>query len=66
MGKVIGKPYRGEPDLRFDEGTKGKVISPMLQLSPSERIFSKENGSHEAELEYLCTTNSLIAYYWCR
>jgi hypothetical protein len=23
MGKVIGKPYRGEPDVGFDEGTKG-------------------------------------------
>jgi hypothetical protein len=24
MGKVVGEPYRGKPDLRFDEGTKGK------------------------------------------
>jgi len=24
MGKVVGEPYRGEPDVRFDEGTKGK------------------------------------------
>jgi len=23
-GKVVGKPYRGKPDVRFDEGTKGK------------------------------------------
>ena len=22
-GKVVGEPYRGKPDLRFDEGTKG-------------------------------------------
>ena len=26
MGKVIGKPYRGKPDLRFDEGTKGNEV----------------------------------------
>jgi len=23
MGKVVGEPYRGKPDIRFDEGTKG-------------------------------------------
>jgi hypothetical protein len=22
-GKVVGKPYRGKPDVRFDEGAKG-------------------------------------------
>jgi hypothetical protein len=26
MGKVVGEPYRGEPDVRFDEGAKGKKI----------------------------------------
>lgn len=25
MVNVIGKPYRGEPDVRFDEGAKGKI-----------------------------------------
>ena len=24
MGKVVGEPYRGKPDVRFDEGAKGK------------------------------------------
>jgi hypothetical protein len=24
MGKVVGEPYRGKPDVRFDEGTKGR------------------------------------------
>ncbi len=24
MGKVVGEPYRGKPDVRFDEGTEGK------------------------------------------
>jgi hypothetical protein len=24
MGKVAGEPYRGKPDVRFDEGTKGR------------------------------------------
>ena len=24
MGKVIGEPYRGKPDVRFEEGTKGR------------------------------------------
>jgi hypothetical protein len=23
-GKVVGEPYRGKPDVRFDEGTEGK------------------------------------------
>ncbi len=23
MEKVVGKPYRGEPDVRFDEGAGG-------------------------------------------
>jgi hypothetical protein len=26
MGKVIGEPYRGKPDVRFDEGTKGRKV----------------------------------------
>ena len=26
MGKVIVKTYRGEPDVRFDEGTKGNDV----------------------------------------
>lgn len=26
MGKVIGKPYRGEPDVRFDEGAEGNDL----------------------------------------
>jgi len=25
MEKVVGKPYRGKPDVRFDEGTGGIV-----------------------------------------
>jgi len=24
MEKVVGEPYRGKPDVRFDEGAKGK------------------------------------------
>jgi hypothetical protein len=24
MGKVVGEPYRGKPDVRFDEGTNGR------------------------------------------
>ena len=24
MMNAVGKPYRGKPDVRFDEGTKGK------------------------------------------
>ena len=26
MGKVDGEPYRGKPDVRFDEGTKGRNV----------------------------------------
>jgi hypothetical protein len=26
MGKVVGEPYRGKPDVRFDEGTKGRMV----------------------------------------
>jgi hypothetical protein len=26
MGKVVGEPYRGEPDVRFDEGAAGKWL----------------------------------------
>ena len=25
-GKVVGKPYRGKLDVRFDEGTGGNVL----------------------------------------
>jgi hypothetical protein len=25
-GKVVGKPYRGKPDVRFDEGAGGIVL----------------------------------------
>jgi hypothetical protein len=29
MGKVVGKPYRGKPDVRFGEGTtKKRKIKP--------------------------------------
>ena len=24
MEKVVGEPYRGKPDVRFDEGAEGK------------------------------------------
>jgi hypothetical protein len=24
MGKVVGEPYRGKPDVWFDEGAEGK------------------------------------------
>jgi hypothetical protein len=27
MGKVVGEPYRGKPDVRFDEGAKGQRIA---------------------------------------
>jgi hypothetical protein len=26
MGKVVGEPYRGKPDVRFDEGAKGRKV----------------------------------------
>jgi len=26
MGKVVGEPYRGKPDVRFDEGAEGKWL----------------------------------------
>jgi hypothetical protein len=26
MGKVVGEPYRGKPDVRFDEGAAGKWL----------------------------------------
>jgi hypothetical protein len=26
MGKVVGEPYRGKPDVRFDEGTKARKV----------------------------------------
>jgi hypothetical protein len=26
MGKVVGEPYRGKLDVRFDEGTKGRKV----------------------------------------
>ena len=25
MGKVVGEPYRGKLDVRFDEGAEGKL-----------------------------------------
>jgi len=25
-GKVVGKPYRGKPAVRFDEGAEGKAV----------------------------------------
>ena len=30
MGKVVGEPYRGKLDVRFDEGTKGKKTESLL------------------------------------
>ena len=30
MGKVIGEPYRGKLDVRFDEVTKGKKTESLL------------------------------------
>jgi len=30
MGKVVGEPYRGKLDVRFDEGAKGMKIESLL------------------------------------
>jgi len=42
MGKMVGEPYRGKPDVRFDEGAEGRRLpgNPPLatvntHLSPS-------------------------------
>jgi len=26
MGKIVGEPYRGKPDVRFDEGAEGMKV----------------------------------------
>jgi hypothetical protein len=31
MGKVVGEPYRGKPDVRFDEGAKGTLAMTNLR-----------------------------------
>lgn len=37
MGKVIDKPYRGEPDLRFEEGAKGEVARVWIETLALQR-----------------------------
>ena len=53
MGKVIGKPYRGKPDVRFDEGAKGNALlfwasSQMLKehWQVMTTVFAKAASVH--------------------
>jgi hypothetical protein len=55
MGKVVGEPYRGKPDVRFDEGAKetcrgkerhrcktkvaGNSYFPCLKCSTEARLY---------------------------
>jgi len=44
MGKVVGEPYRGKPDVRFDEGAKGKVTyggieAPVYRESAGKQLY---------------------------
>ena len=38
MGKVVGEPYRGKLDVRFDEGTKGIKIESLLHRGSTLQI----------------------------
>ena len=33
MGRLVGEPYRGEPDVRFDEGAEGRKPTENLSLA---------------------------------
>ena len=33
MGKIVGEPYRGKPDVRFDEGAKGMRLTENPPLA---------------------------------
>jgi len=37
MGKVVGEPYRGKPDVRFDEGAEGNAGVMLLY---ARRLYS--------------------------
>ena len=45
---ISGKPYRGKPDVRFDEGAEGKAVmgnwEPAAQNGPAPRLYSTGHG----------------------
>jgi hypothetical protein len=42
MVKNVGKPYEGEPHVRFDEGKVGKPTDPLYSVS--EGSFCVKQG----------------------
>jgi hypothetical protein len=38
MGKVVGEPYRGKLDVRFDEGAEGRKIESLLHCGSTLQI----------------------------
>jgi len=45
MGKIVGEPYRGKPDVRFDEGAKGKGPTGNPPLATvNTHLFQSPHG----------------------
>jgi len=42
MGKVVGEPYRGKLDVRFDEWAKGMKIESLLHRGSALQISKKK------------------------
>jgi hypothetical protein len=76
MGKVVGEPYWGKPNIRFDEGAKGKKSRLGLRhrrmakaagngYSPSPkatapRFYSTKSGSWKGMMIQLVIDKSVI------
>jgi hypothetical protein len=41
MVKNVGKPYEGEPHVRFDEGKVGKPTDPLYSAGKWYNVFGQ-------------------------
>ena len=58
MVNVIGKPYRGEPDVRFDEGSKGMRL--WFGLRHRCFFFTKVSGNSYSPIPVVSYTEVLL------
>jgi hypothetical protein len=50
-GKVVGEPYRGKPEVRYDEGAEGRCHGEVKPLFIYDDHFSRQFGFWRPYLE---------------
>lgn len=62
MVKNVGKPYEGEPHVRFDEGKVGKPTDPLYSVSVAE---SKDLINQHERFFALLRMTAAKGSRWC-